>query len=158
MRLPSLPLRPARLVAPLLSSLLLALAAVLPTEGAAQRRWKEIGRTSVGNPVYIDPRSVRRADGIITATVRATFVKPVKTAKGNLTASRTVVMFDCARRLVAVKENTLYLDERANRVFEHRVVGRPGYSTTIKGSLPDVALAHFCPAPAAPARAKGTAP
>ena len=141
-RMPS-PL-PLRLVAAAL-----ALHGLLATPVGAQGRWKEIGRTSVGNPVFVDTRSVRTADGIVTATVRAKFVKPVKTPKGELTSSRTVAMFDCAKKVVAVKENTLYHDEKANRVFEHRVVGKPGYSTTIKGSLPDIALAHLCAAPAA---------
>lgn len=131
---------------------LLALLLLSPAPLAAQGRWKEIGKTSVGNPVWLDTRSVRKAGGIVTATVRATFVKPVKTPKGELTASRTIAMFDCAKRVVAVKENTLYHDERTNRVFEHRVVGKPGYATTIKGSLPDIALHHLCAAPAAPTR------
>lgn len=126
---------------------LLALPLLLPSSATAQGRWKEIGRTSVGNPVFVDTRSVRKEGGIVTAAVRARFVKPVKTPKGELTSSRTVAMFDCARKVVAVKENTLYHDEKAKRVFEHRVVGKPGYSTTIKGSLPDIALAHLCAAP-----------
>ena len=73
----------------------------------AQARWQEIGKTSVGNPVYVDPKSVKKgADGIVTATVRVTFVKPVTTPKGPITASRTVAMFDCSKKVVAVKENT----------------------------------------------------
>jgi hypothetical protein len=35
---------------------------------AQSPRWKEIGKTTVGNPVFIDQRSVKKgADGIITA-------------------------------------------------------------------------------------------
>ena len=45
---------------------------------------------------------------------------------------------------VAVKENWYYHDEKANRVYEHKVVAQPGWSTTIGGSMPAVALDHFC--------------
>ena len=39
-----------------------------PTSVAAQSsRWKEIGKTSAGNFVYIDPKSVKKVNGIITA-------------------------------------------------------------------------------------------
>jgi len=127
----------------ILAALVLATA---PAPNAAQApRWQEIGKTSVGNPVYIDPKSVKKgADGIITATVRATFVKPVATPKGPITASRTVAMFDCAKKTVAVKENTYYHDEKANTVYDKRTVGQPGFGPAIRGSLPDVAMAHVC--------------
>jgi hypothetical protein len=95
--------------------------------------------------VFIDPRSVKKgADGIITATVRATFVKPVATPKGAITASRTVVMFDCAKKTTAVKENIYFHDEKTNSVYQRSAPGKPGFATTIRGSLPDVALAYVC--------------
>jgi hypothetical protein len=129
-------------------SFVVALAAagalLAPARLAAQRRWQVIGTTSVGNPVSIDPKSVTKADGIVTALVRAEFVKPVATPKGAITSSRTVAMFDCARQVVAVKENTYYHDERANRVYQRSVVGVPGFGPAIRGTLPDIALAHFC--------------
>ena len=112
--------------------------------GAQQRRWQEIGRTSSGNPVFVDPKSVRKEGGIVTATVRVQFVEPVATPKGAYTSARTVAMFDCAKRVVAVKENTYYLDEKRNRIAEHKVVGKPGFGTVILGTLPDVALRHLC--------------
>jgi hypothetical protein len=112
---------------------------------AVQTKWQEIGKTSVGNPVYVDPKSVKRgADGIVTATVRVTFVKPANTPKGPITASRTVAMFDCAKKVVAVKENTYYHDEKANRIYQHTAAGKPGYGPAIKGTLPDVAMAYLC--------------
>ena len=111
-------------------------------------RWKEIGKTSVGNPVFIDPRSVKKgADGIITASVRATFVKPVATPKGPITASRTVAMFDCAKKVVAVKENIYFHDEKTNSVFQRSAAGQPGFGPAIRGTLPDIAMAHLCAAP-----------
>lgn len=112
---------------------------------AVQTKWQEIGKTSVGNPVFIDPKSMKKAaDGIITATVRATFVKPVATPKGPITASKTVAMFDCTKKLVAVKENIYYHDEKAGTVYNRSAPGKPGFGTAIKGSLPDIAMAHLC--------------
>jgi hypothetical protein len=125
---------------------IVALAAAPNAPNAVQApRWQEIGKTSAGNPVYIDPKSVKKgADGIITATVRATFVKPVTTPKGPITASRTVAMFDCAKKTVAVKENTYFHDEKANNVFQRSAAGQPGFGPAIRGTLPDVAMAHLC--------------
>jgi hypothetical protein len=110
-----------------------------------QAKWQEIGKTSVGNPVYVDPKSVKKgADGIVTATLRVTFVKPANTPKGPITASRTVAMFDCAKKVVAVKENTYYHDEKSNSVYQRSAPKVPGYGTVIKGTLPDVAMAYLC--------------
>ena len=127
------------------AALLLALA---PSAALAQARGQEIGKTSVGNPVYLDTRSVKKgADGVITATVRVTFVKPVKTPSGQpITSSRTVAMFDCTKRVVAVKENIYFHDEKANRVYQRSAPAQPGYSSPIRGTLPDVALTHLCAA------------
>jgi hypothetical protein len=113
-------------------------------------RWKEIGKTSAGNPVFIDPRSVKKgADGIITASVRTTFVKPVATPKGEpITASRTVAMFDCAKKVAAVKENIFFHDEKTNKVFNRSAAKQPGFGPAIRGTLPDIAMAHLCAAPA----------
>ena len=131
-------------MARLLVIALLSLASPAPPN-VVQAKWQEIGKTSVGNPVFVDPKSVTKGkDGIVTATVRTTFVKAVATPKGPITASRTVAMFDCARKVVAVKENTYYHDEKANRVYEHRAVGIPGYGPAIKGTLPDVAMGYLC--------------
>jgi surface-adhesin protein E len=111
----------------------------------AQGKWQEIGKTSVGNAVYVDPKSVKKsADGIVTATVRVAFVKPTKTPKGPITASRTVAMFDCGRKLVAVKENTYYHDEKTGKVYQHSAAAMPGFGPAIKGTLPDIAMVYLC--------------
>jgi len=128
---------------PSLIAVVLSLLTTSPN--AVQAKWQEIGKTSVGNPVYVDPKSVKRgAGGIVTATVRVTFVKPPNTPKGPITASRTIAMVDCAKKVVAVKENTYYHDEKANKVYEHTAPKTPGYGSPIKGSLPDVAMAYLC--------------
>ena len=124
---------------------LLALLAILGSLPNAQSKWEEIGKTGVGNPVYLDPRSVKKAaDGIITATLRVVFVKPAATPKGPITASRTIAMFDCAKKTVAVKENIYFHDEKKGTVFQRSAPVKPGFGTVIKGTLPDVAMGYLC--------------
>jgi len=111
----------------------------------AQARWQEIGKTRTGNPVYVDGRSVKKGtDGIINATIRVVYAKPVKTPKGELTASRAVAMFDCAKMTFATRENATYIDEKTNRVFQRTVNKQPGFGPAIAGNFADVALQHFC--------------
>lgn len=129
---------------------MLATLVLLPAALAAQQkksaapRWTEIGKTSQGNPVFLETRSVKRANGIATATVRTVFSKPVKFSQGNVTSSRTIAMFDCAKRTVAVKENWFYADEKKGTVIEHRAPKVPGYGSPIKGTLPEIAMNHLC--------------
>ncbi len=121
----------------------------------AGAQWAEIGKTSIGNPVFVLAKSVATAkDGMITATVRATFVKPVKTARGELKASKTVVMIDCVKRTIAVRENSYFFDEGMKRVYEKTAPKIPGFSSPIKGTLPDIAMGHLC----RPERSQGAAP
>jgi hypothetical protein len=122
-----------------------ALALVLAVPAAAQApRWKELGRTVVGNTVSVDQRTMKRAQGVVTGTFRVAFAKPVKSPRGDITSSRTVASLDCAKRLVAIRENTYYHDERANRVYDHKVVGTPGWAPPMGGSMPEVAMAQLC--------------
>jgi hypothetical protein len=109
-----------------------------------QIRWQRIGVTSTGNPVFIDPRSVKRAGDVVTATVRVTYEKPFVTPQGSVSATRAIAMFDCARNLVAVKENTLYFDERTNRIYQHHVSGKPGFGPALSSTFADIALKHLC--------------
>lgn len=125
---------------------LLALAATIGLAPAAraQSRWKEIGKTSSGNSVFVDTKSVKRANGIVTAVVRVRFTTPVQSANGAITSSRTVAMFDCAKKTIAAKENTYFIDERTNRIADHTVNKIPGFGPALKGTLADVALTYFC--------------
>lgn len=118
---------------------------VVPLLVPVQSKWQEIGTTRTGNPVYVSPRSVRRGkDGIINATIRVAYMAPVKTPKGNLTASRANAMFDCARMTFATSENTTYIDEKSNVIFQKTVNKLPGFGPAIVGNFADVALKHFC--------------
>ncbi|MEP6491086.1 MAG: surface-adhesin E family protein [bacterium] len=128
-----------------LESLLLLAAAASPL--SAQGRWKEIGKTSVGNSVYVDPRSVKTVSGIITAQIRVKFVDPVKTPDGLWAASHHTAMFDCAHKTVAGKESWYYSDEAANKVVKHTTIAQPGFGPAIGGSMTQVALDYMCRKP-----------
>ncbi len=110
---------------------------------SAQSR-QEIGTISGGNPVLLETKTVSRAAGIITAAVRVKFLKPTKVPAGFWYSSRTIVMLDCKKQLVAVKENWYYADEAGVKIGNHKVVGIPGYATPLPGSMPKVALDHLC--------------
>lgn len=107
-----------------------------------------IGNTSAGTPVMLEPKSVSRAGDIVTATVRVKLAPPLKSAEGELKSSRTIAMYDCAKRTVATKESWYYLDEGGRKEGLHKVVKVPGYGPVFKGSLADVAMSYLCAAPA----------
>ncbi|HTE47917.1 MAG TPA: surface-adhesin E family protein [Gemmatimonadaceae bacterium] len=129
----------------LLQFVLLLTAAASPV--VAQGRWKEIGKTSVGNSVYVDPRSVKTVSGIINARIRVKFTDPVKTPEGVWVASHHVAMFDCAHKTVAAKESIYYSDEAANKVVKHTTIAQPGFGPAIGGSMTQVALDYMCKKP-----------
>ena len=124
-----------------LRTLLLSLLVALPAQA---QRWREVGKTTTGNAVFIDPASVSKRDSIITATVRVVYAKPVDTPKGPITGSRSVAMFNCARRTIAVKENIIWHDERAGRIYEKRTPRQPGFGPVFSSNFSGVALAHLC--------------
>ena len=109
-------------------------------------RWKEIGRTSTGNTVYVDPRSISKKDSIITATVRVVFAKPSETPQGPITGSRAVAMFNCARGTVAVKENIIWHDERKGKIYVKNVPKIPGFGPVFTSNFSGVALTYLCKA------------
>ena len=109
-------------------------------------RWQQIGTTATGNPVYLDPTSVTTANGIITATIRTTYTKPVATPKGPITASRAIAMFDCAKKQVAVKQSIIWHDERQGTIYEKRAPTQPGFGPAFTSNFSGVALAHLCQA------------
>jgi len=120
------------------------LAAVLVPQG----KWQEIGKTSTGSAVFLDPRSVRKGgDGIITASIRATYLPPLDTPKGKVTSSRAVAMFDCATMRVATKQSVLYLNEAKGVAYSRRVIAKPGFGPALSSTYADVALKHLCKKP-----------
>lgn len=141
---------------PLLVAVLAAATVALAPATASAQRWREIGKTSTGNTVYIDPASVTRRDSIVTATVRVVYAKPTDTPKGPITGSRSVAMFNCARQTVAVRENIIWHDERRGTIYEKRTPRQPGFGPVFSSNFSGVALAHLCTPPAAAAPAAPT--
>lgn len=122
------------------ATLFLLAAAVLP-----QSKWQEIGRTSTGNSVFLDTKSVRKApDGIVTARIRVTYAPPVDTPKGKVTSSRVVAMFDCATKQVATKQSVMYLNEAKGLEYRRRTIAKPGFGPVFTSTFADVALRHLC--------------
>lgn len=119
------------------------LVALVPSAVRAQR-WQEIGKTSTGNTVYVNPASVVKRDSIVTATVRVVFAKPTPTPKGPITGSRSVAMFNCVRRTVAVKENIIWHDERKGTIYEKRTPAKPGFGPVFNSTFSGVAMNHLC--------------
>ena len=105
---------------------------------------QDIGKTSAGTPVYLEPKSVTRANGIVTAAVRVALAPPIRNGPTLLKASRTIAMFDCAKQTVATKESWYYTDEAYTTVGMHRAAKIPGFGPAFGGSLADVAMKHLC--------------
>jgi len=120
-----------------------AISVAAPVESQTVR-WQEIGKTSTGNMVYLDPRSVSTREGIITATVRVTYTEPVSTPQGPITGSRAIAMFDCAKRTVAVKESIIWHDEKAGTIYRRSAPAQPGFGPALTSTFAHVALEHLC--------------
>jgi len=133
---------------------LLAVSALTAGVAAQGSRWRQIGTTSSGNPVFLDPRSVTTKDSIITATLRVTFNEPVRMPAGSVRSNRVVALFDCAKKQVAVKESVFYADAGMSAVVERRAPRQPGFGPPFRSNFSGVALDHLCAKPAAPANAK----
>ncbi len=114
---------------------------------ATAQKLVEIGKTSIGTPVFLEAKSVTRNNGITTATVRVRLQPPLKHALGDLRSSRTIAMYDCARQTVATRESWYYLDDAGKKVGMHKEIKLPGFGPSFKGSLADVAMRHLCATP-----------
>lgn len=113
---------------------------------AANTRWQDIGKTSSGNTVYVDARSVKDSVGMKVAIVRTVYAEPVSTPQGPITGSRARAMFDCVNQKVAVLENIIYHDERANRIYRQSAPRQPGFGPALQSTFAHVALQHLCAA------------
>jgi hypothetical protein len=127
--------------------LLLASLAAPAAPAAAQGRWKEIGKTSAGTSIYVDPSTVKTVNGIITARIRVKFSPPVTTPEGLWVTSQHIAMFNCATSRVASKESIYFSDEAGKKVVEKKVNAIPGYGPAFDGSMPKVALDYLCKKP-----------
>jgi hypothetical protein len=131
--------------ATLLTAALLAVALV-PSPAHAQKKWTQIGTTSSGNPVFVDPKSVKKAGSLVTATVKVVFTKPVATPKGEWMSARTIATYDCARKSLAAKEQIYYGDKAETKIVDRKVNKMPGYGPALGGSLGAIALDFLCKA------------
>ena len=120
------------------------LALLVPATTHAQRGWTSIGKTSAGNEVFVESRSVKRTGDLVAANVRVVFTEPVKGAKGTFASYRTSATFNCARKSLAAKENVYFADAKSTRVIDRTVNKMPGFGPALGGSLGDVALKHLC--------------
>ena len=121
------------------------IAATVAASVAAAQSPKPIGLIT-GGTVLLEAKSVTRDAGIITAALRVQFHKPTKVPGGSWYSSRTLLMLDCRKQVVAVKENWYYSNAKGTKVAQHKEVGIPGYATPLPGSMPKVALDHLCQA------------
>jgi hypothetical protein len=111
---------------------------------ASAQKWMDIGKTSSGNVVSVDPKSVKRNGNLVSATVRVVFTPPVKAARGTWASSKTIATFDCARRYLAAKENVFYSDAKSTKVIERSVNKQPGFGPALGGSLGGIAVDYLC--------------
>lgn len=95
--------------------------------------------------MFVDPRSVKKDNGIITARIRVKFTAPVAQQNGDRwDASHHIAMFDCAKSRVAAKETIYYSNEAAGKVSSRSTNKIPGFGPAIGGSMTQVALDYFC--------------
>ena len=119
--------------------------AVSTRSAQAQSRWKEIGKTSAGNSVLVDTRSVKTSNGITFARIEVKFTQPVDAGGGvHWYVSRHDAMFDCAKRYIATKSNVYYGDAAATKVVRRDVNKIPGFGPPIGGSMTQIAVDYFC--------------
>jgi hypothetical protein len=129
------------------SALALTVVATLslaPRAVQAQRGWVAIGKTSAGNSVFVDSRTVKRTGDLVAANVRVVFTEPVKGAKGTFASYRTSATFNCTKKSLAAKENVYYADAKSTRVIDRSVNKLPGFGPALGGSLGAVALEYLC--------------
>ena len=136
----------------LVRALLATVILVLPRTGAQAQALREIGHTAARNPVLVEPRSVRREQSQVHATVRVRFAKAVRAPGGDWWSSRTRLTLDCTSRRVKVLENWYYGDTTWRRITSHHVSGLPAFGTVMGGSMTSVAYDALCPVRTSPTK------
>ena len=118
----------------------LALGVLLLGSGGAAahaQAWKDIGKTTSGNVVSVDPKSIKRNGSMVSATVRVVFTPPVKAARGTWASSKTMATFDCTKKYLAAKENIFYADARSTKIIERSVDKQPGFGPALGCGRPE---------------------
>ena len=136
----------ARVVCAFAASIVMSAGApTLRAQASRAQALREIGRTGAGNPVLVEPRTVRRQAPLLHATVRVRFTKAVRTPRGDWWSSRTRLTFDCSARQVKVLEHWYYGDTTWRRVVDHIVPGQPAFGTLLGASMTAVSYDALCP-------------
>lgn len=125
-------------------ALLAGLLLVAAAHPAAAQKWADIGTTSAGNVVSVDPKSIKRHGHLVSATVRVVFTPPVKASRGTWASSKSIATFDCTKRYLAAKENIYYADVKGTKVVERSVNKQPGFGPALGGSMGGIAVDHLC--------------
>lgn len=123
-----------------------AIAALFTCAGtaAAQSRWKVVGKTTSGNTVLVDSRSIKRHGDVVDARVRVSFTKPIAMQGGQVILEQSNAMFNCAAHTTATRDNVLYRDKAARHVVSRTVNKIPGFGSPFKGTPPDLVLRYVC--------------
>jgi uncharacterized protein with NRDE domain len=103
-----------------------------------------LGAIAGGNPVTLEPATVKRSEAEVTAVLRTTFTKPAKVPGGEWFGTRTKVVVRCAAGTAAVLENRYYSDAKFTTVANEKIVKQPGFAPPVPGSAQALAFAHFC--------------
>ena len=103
-----------------------------------------LGSVAGGNPVTLEPASVKRSAAEVTAVLRTTFTKPAKVPGGEWFGTRTKVAVRCAAGTAAVLENRYYSDAKFTKVANERINKMPGYAAPVPGSIQAIAVTALC--------------
>lgn len=125
---------------------LAGLSLLLAASPVSAQALREIGKTAAGNPVLVEPRTVRREQSLVNGVVRVKFAKAVRAPGGDWWSSRTRLVLDCSTRQVKILENWYYGDTTWRRVVSHTQVGQPAFGTVMGGSMTSVAHDALCTA------------
>jgi hypothetical protein len=122
---------------------ILALLVLFVTQSSG--KWTAIGTTNTGNPVFVNAKSITTdKSGVTTAEIRTVYTKPTPTPKGDITSVRSIAMFKCASGEVAAKVTTIFIDEKAGKIFETRKPVIPGFAKPFDNTYAAVAMGYVC--------------
>jgi hypothetical protein len=117
---------------------------MVPGRASAQSRWKTVGKTTSGNTVSVDSRSIKRHGDVVDAVVRVRFTKAIAMREGSVLLERSNAMFNCKARTTATRDNVLYSDAAGRHVVKRTVNKIPGFGSPFKGTPPDLVLQYVC--------------
>jgi hypothetical protein len=118
--------------------------ALFATAALAAAAWQPLGENANGNKVFVDPWSVRSADGITTVVYRTEVKGGLETPGGAITSMRSTMRVNCKDRTAAGVEVVLYEDEAKGKVFSRNRAQKIEYGKEPAGSAADMVIRHLC--------------